>query len=175
MLIPDRALSDWFEEAARLSGQAQAVGNWIANDLLRELGRARLPLAESKLTPAHLAALVRMIEGGEVRANAAREIFNAMFWPPARRRKPSRDRLGLKAAPSDAGELEGWCRDAIAANSKALAEFKAGKESAINAFKGPVMKAAKGKADPASWWTRPSAACWPCRAGQFPDNHLTRP
>ena len=58
------------------------------------------------------------------------------------------DRRGLKAAPTDAGELEQWCRDAIAANAKALAEFKSGKDSAINAFKGPVMKAAKGKANP---------------------------
>jgi aspartyl-tRNA(Asn)/glutamyl-tRNA(Gln) amidotransferase subunit B len=58
------------------------------------------------------------------------------------------DRRGLKATPTDAGELEQWCRDSIAANEKAVAEFKGGKESAINAFKGPVMKAAKGKANP---------------------------
>jgi aspartyl-tRNA(Asn)/glutamyl-tRNA(Gln) amidotransferase subunit B len=58
------------------------------------------------------------------------------------------ERRGLNAAPTDANELEQWCRDAITANAKALAEFKAGKESAINAFKGPVMKAAKGKANP---------------------------
>jgi aspartyl-tRNA(Asn)/glutamyl-tRNA(Gln) amidotransferase subunit B len=58
------------------------------------------------------------------------------------------DRKGLRATPTDANELETWCRDAIAANPKALAEFKAGKDTAINAFKGPVMKAAKGKANP---------------------------
>jgi aspartyl-tRNA(Asn)/glutamyl-tRNA(Gln) amidotransferase subunit B len=58
------------------------------------------------------------------------------------------DRRGLKAAPTDTGELESWCRDSIAANAKAVAEFKAGKDSAINALKGPVMKAAKGKANP---------------------------
>jgi aspartyl-tRNA(Asn)/glutamyl-tRNA(Gln) amidotransferase subunit B len=57
------------------------------------------------------------------------------------------ERKGLKAE-TNADELEGWCRESIAANPKALAEFKAGKESAINAFKGPVMKAAKGKANP---------------------------
>ena len=58
------------------------------------------------------------------------------------------ERRGLKAAPTDAGELEQWCRDSIAANAKALAEFKSGKDSAINAFKGPIMKAGKGKANP---------------------------
>jgi aspartyl-tRNA(Asn)/glutamyl-tRNA(Gln) amidotransferase subunit B len=56
-------------------------------------------------------------------------------------------RKGLKAE-TNLGELEQWCRDAITANAKALAEFKGGKDSAINAFKGPVMKAAKGKANP---------------------------
>jgi len=77
----------------------------------------------------------------------AKEIFVEMFdtgdTPDA-----IAERRGLKAAPTDAGELEQWCRDAIAANTKALAEFKSGKDSAINAFKGPVMKAAKGKANP---------------------------
>ena len=58
------------------------------------------------------------------------------------------DRKGLKVAATDSGELEQWCRDSIAANSKAVIEFKSGKDSAINAFKGPVMKAAKGKANP---------------------------
>ena len=48
----------------------------------------------------------------------------------------------------DSGELERWVADAIAANPKAVAEFKAGKEQAINAVKGAVMKASKGRANP---------------------------
>ncbi|MBO5782093.1 MAG: Asp-tRNA(Asn)/Glu-tRNA(Gln) amidotransferase GatCAB subunit B, partial [Opitutales bacterium] len=50
---------------------------------------------------------------------------------------------------SDAGELEGFCKDAIAANPKAVGEFKAGNAKALNALVGPVMKASKGKANPA--------------------------
>ena len=80
-------------------------------------------------------------------ANAAKEVFVEMF-ATGETPEAIAGRRGLNAAPADAGELEQWCRDAIAANAKALAEFKAGKDSAINAFKGPVMKAAKGKADP---------------------------
>ena len=58
------------------------------------------------------------------------------------------DREGLWRSSADTGEMEQWCREAIAGNPKALADFKGGKDSAINGFKGPVMKAAKGKADP---------------------------
>ena len=45
---------------------------------------------------------------------------------------------------SDAGELEDFCKDAIAANPKAVGEFKAGNAKALNALVGPVMKASKG-------------------------------
>jgi aspartyl-tRNA(Asn)/glutamyl-tRNA(Gln) amidotransferase subunit B len=149
VLVWDRALADYFEETAKLAGpgKAQSAGNWISNDLLRELGAAKLELADSKVRPAHIAALVGLVDSGTVLTNAAKEIFIEMFatgdMPEAIAAK-----RGLKAVPTDAGELEQWCRDSIAANPKALAEFKAGKDSAINAFKGPIMKAAKGKANP---------------------------
>jgi aspartyl-tRNA(Asn)/glutamyl-tRNA(Gln) amidotransferase subunit B len=147
VLIWDRDLSDYFEEAAKLSGKPQAAGNWIVNDLLRELGSTGATLAAAKVRPAHLAALVKLVEDGTLLNNVAREVFAEMAATGA---MPAEivERKGLKAAPTDLGELEQWCRDAIAANAKALTEFKAGKDSAINAFKGPVMKAAKGKANP---------------------------
>lgn len=147
VLVWDRALADFFEAAARLSGKPQAVGNWIVNDLLREVGAAKQSLADSKVTPAHIAGLVALIEAGTLLPNAAKEVFVEMF---ATGDLPAAvvERKGLKAAPLDQGELEQWCRDAIAANPKSLADFKAGKESALNGFKGSVMKAAKGKADP---------------------------
>jgi aspartyl-tRNA(Asn)/glutamyl-tRNA(Gln) amidotransferase subunit B len=147
VLVWDRALADYFEEAARLAGKPQAAGNWIVNDLLREVGHARIELAECKVRPAQVAELVKLVDAGTVLANAAREIFVEMF-ATGDSAAAIADRRGLKAAPTDSGELERWCGEAIAANPKALAEFKAGKDSAINAFKGPVMKAAKGKANP---------------------------
>ena len=149
VLIPDRALSDFFEATTQLAGmgRAQAVGNWIANDLLRELGAAKLPLSASKISAANLAALIQLIDAGTLLNAAAKEVFTTMF---ATGEAPAVivARLGLAAAPTDTGELEAWCRESIAANAKALAEFKSGKDSAINAFKGPIMKAAKGKANP---------------------------
>ena len=149
VLIWDRPLSDYFEEAATLAGpgRAQAVGNWLVNDLLREIGAAKTDLAGSKVRPAHLAELVRLIDEGKLLPNLARTVFAQMF-SSGETPMAIVAREGLATAPTDAGELEQWCREAIAAKPDAAAEFKAGKESAINALKGPVMKAAKGKADP---------------------------
>jgi aspartyl-tRNA(Asn)/glutamyl-tRNA(Gln) amidotransferase subunit B len=146
VLVPDRELCDFFEEAARLCAKPQAAGNWIANDLLRELGSAKLELAQSKVRPVHVAGLVKLVEQGAILSNAAKEVFVEMFrtgeLPDA-----VVERKGLKAE-TNLDELERWCAEAIASNPKSAADFKGGKESALNAFKGPVMRAAKGKADP---------------------------
>ena len=148
VLVPDRELSDWFEVAVAIAGmpQAQAVANWITNDLLRELSAANLKLAESKLTSAHLAELVGLIEGGTITKQIAREVFTETFKTgdaPA----AVVERNGLKD-DTNSDELEQWCRDAIAGNDKAREQFLGGKDGAINAMKGPVMKASRGKANP---------------------------
>ena len=146
VLIWDKDLSDYFEVAAKASGKPQAVGNWIVNDLLRELGHAKQSIAECKIRPAQIAALVDLIEAGTVLNHAAKDVFIEMFKTGD---EPLAivERKGLKAETNTA-ELEQWCRDSIAANAKSVADFKSGKDSAINAFKGAVMKAGKGKANP---------------------------
>ena len=146
VLVPDRGLCDFFEEAARLSGKPQAAGNWIANDLLRELGAAKVPLEESKVRPSHISGLVGLVDAGVILSNAAKEVFIEMFRT-GEAPEAVVARRGLKAGTNQ-GELERWCAEAIAGDPKSAADFKGGKETAINAFKGPVMRAAKGKADP---------------------------
>jgi aspartyl-tRNA(Asn)/glutamyl-tRNA(Gln) amidotransferase subunit B len=122
------------------------VGNWIANDLLRELGAAKVALGECKVRPAHIAGLVRLVEEGVISSTIAKEVFVEMFQtgePP----EALIARKGLKQS-TDAGELDRWCAEAIAANPRSVADFKGGKENAINAMKGFVMKQSKGKANP---------------------------
>ena len=148
VLVPDSELSDWFEAAVAVAGkpQAQAVGNWITNDLLREMGAAKLSLQDLKITPTQLAELVGLIKDGTITKQIAREVFSETF---ATGEAPAVvvERKGLRD-DTDSDELEQWCRDAIAGNDKAREQFLGGKDSAINAFKGPVMKASRGKANP---------------------------
>ncbi len=98
------------------------------------------------MRPAHVAGLVRLVEEGVILSNAAKEVFIDMFRT-GEAPEAVVARRGLKAETNQ-DEVERWCAEAIAANPKSVADFKGGKDSAINAFKGPVMKAAKGKADP---------------------------
>jgi len=147
VLVWDRPLADYFEAVVQLGAAPQAAGNWIINDLRRELAAAGVDPAASRVSPANLVALLRLVDSGAVLNAAAKVVFVEMF---ATGDSPEAiaDRRGLRAAPTDSGELENWCRDAIAGNPRAAGEFRSGREGAINALKGPVMKAAKGKANP---------------------------
>ena len=146
VLVPHSELCGFFEEAAQLSGKPQAVANWIANDLQRELAAGQVELGASKLRPRHIAGLVGLVESGVISSSIAKEVFVDMF---ATGEMPDVivERKGLKQS-TDTGELEKWVADAIATNPKAVAEFKTGNEKALNAIKGAIMKASKGKANP---------------------------
>ena len=146
VLVPDAGLCDYFEETARLCGRPQAAGNWIANDLLRELGAAKLALDECKVRPAHVAGLVRLVEEGVISSNIAKEVFVEMFQS-GEMPEAMVGRKGLRQS-TDLDELDRWCAGAIAANPRSVADFKGGKENAINAMKGFVMKQSKGRANP---------------------------
>jgi len=144
--VPDRALSDYFEAAAILCGKPQAAANWIANDLLRELAAAKIVLADSKVRSAQVAGLVQLVDTGVISSNSAKEVFAEMFRT-GEAPEAVVERKGLRQA-TDTGQLEQWCAAAIAANPKSAADFRAGKENAINAMKGFVMKQSKGRANP---------------------------
>ncbi|WP_269523808.1 Asp-tRNA(Asn)/Glu-tRNA(Gln) amidotransferase subunit GatB [Coraliomargarita parva] len=153
VLCPNRELSEFFEEALKTHNSPKAIANYVANDLLRELsagsehGEQALSVSQCKLTPAHIGTLVKIIEDGTISKQIAKEVFTDMF---ASGEMPDAivEKKGLKQS-NDTGEIEALCREAIAGNPKAVGQYKDGNEKAINALKGPVMKATKGKANPA--------------------------
>ena len=146
VLVPQLALCTFFEEAAALGGKPQAVANWIANDLQRELAAAGVALAASKVQPRHLASLVALVESGVISNSIAKEVFVTMFQT-GEMPDVIVEKQGLKQS-TDTGQLKQWVAAAIAGNPKAAAEFKAGNEKALNAIKGAVMKASAGKDNP---------------------------
>ncbi len=150
----DHELAAYFEAAVAACNQPKAVANYIANDLLRELAAAA-PVGEPpqsvtkcKITPTKLAGLVKLVEGGVISKQIAKDVFLEMFQT-GEAAEAIVDRKGLRMQ-SDTGALEKICADVIAANPKPVAEYKGGKLTAINALKGQVMKQTKGQANPAA-------------------------
>jgi aspartyl-tRNA(Asn)/glutamyl-tRNA(Gln) amidotransferase subunit B len=149
VLVPDRELSDYFEEVAGRSGEPLLAGNWIINTCRQFLNDGQVGSVRElreRISPERAADFIRKRAAGAIASSAAASVSAALLTTGGSVEAIIRAQ-GLDAR-ADAGELERWCREAIAGNPRALADFKAGKESAINGFKGPVMKAAQGKADP---------------------------
>ncbi|MEX2381085.1 MAG: Asp-tRNA(Asn)/Glu-tRNA(Gln) amidotransferase subunit GatB [Opitutales bacterium] len=146
VLVPDRPLCDYFEAAVREYDKPQAIANWITNDLLRELSANGLSLKDCRIAPAHVAQLVKLVDGGVISSNIAKEVFIHMF---ASGDSPEEivEKKGLKQS-SDTGELSAFCAEVIEGNPRSVADFKQGKENAINFLKGQVMKRTRGKANP---------------------------
>lgn len=152
VLCPDLRLARYFEEAVAAHNQPKTIANIIVNDLLRELanagaeGEGALPLEQSPVAPVQVAELVKLVDDGAISSQIAKEVFLEMF---ATGKNPSAivEEKGLKQS-SDTGEIETICLQVIEANPKPVEEFKAGKEPAINALKGQVMKATRGQANP---------------------------
>ena len=153
VLCVNRELCEFFEEALQTHEAPKQIANYITNDLLRELsaaseyGDSALDVGQCKLTPSHIGNLARIIDEGVISKQIGKEVFTEMFltgeMPDA-----IVEKKGLKQS-DDTDEIEALCREAIAGNAKAVGQYKEGNTKALNALKGPVMKATKGKANPA--------------------------
>ena len=137
----------YFEAAAVASGQGKLAANWITGELAARLNREDMALAACPIAPERLAGLLVRIADNTVSSKLARQVFDAL-WDSELSADAVIERDGLKQV-SDAGAIEKLVDDAIAGNPKAVEEFRAGKEKALNALAGQVMKTSKGKANPA--------------------------
>ena len=146
-LTASPSTADYFEAAAKGldSDGARIAAGFIVNDLSKLLGESGLPIEDCKLTPAHLRELVELVAGGTINRGIARQILPDLFTSGQSPRDLV-EKLGL-AVVRDETALERAVDEAIASNPKPVADYLSGKDSALNALFGAVMKATNGRAD----------------------------
>ncbi|HET8569031.1 MAG TPA: Asp-tRNA(Asn)/Glu-tRNA(Gln) amidotransferase subunit GatB [Candidatus Limnocylindria bacterium] len=139
VLTSDRALGDLFEAAvADAGGEPKAVANWITGELLAHLKRSGATLADAKVRPEHVGALVRMVKAGEVSGTAAKEVF-AEVWRTGAAPADIVKEKGLGQV-TDEAVIAAAVNAALDENPKAVADYKAGNRRAMGALVGAVMK-----------------------------------
>jgi aspartyl-tRNA(Asn)/glutamyl-tRNA(Gln) amidotransferase subunit B len=139
-----RALAGYFEETARLCGDPKAASNWVTNQVLATLNERKETIASFPISAANLADLIREVRDTGLNNQRAREVYAEMLAAGSTA-KSAIDKLGFKVV-ADTGQLLEIVRKAIAANPKAVADFKKGKTKAADAIKGAVMRETKGMA-----------------------------
>lgn len=140
------ALAEFFDAAVQLYPDAKTVSNWIMGELLRLLNASGRELSATGVTPARLAALLKLVEKGTVSNKIAKEVFEEIFATGVEPEQIIKEK-GLVQI-SDEGRLAAVIEEVIANNPKSVADFQAGKEQAIGFLVGQVMKATKGQANP---------------------------
>ena len=129
-------------------GQPKLAANWLMGEVSKRLNAEGRSIDAAPLAPAVLAQLIGRVVDGTVSNNGARQVFDALWSGEGREVDAVIDAKGLKQM-NDSGALEAIVAEVIAANAKSVDEYRAGKDKAFNALVGQVMKASKGKANPA--------------------------
>ena len=146
VLVADKVVADFYEETARLSGNAKAASNWVMTDVLRCLSEKEMELAQAPITPRALADLIKLVDVKTLNIPRAREVFAILFEQGGDPAAIVKER-GM-AQVSDTGAIDAFVEQAIAANGKSVEDFKAGKTAALQFLVGQVMRLSKGKANP---------------------------
>jgi len=146
VLTSSRALADFYEETARLSGQPKIAANWVMGDLLRFLNEDKRNIKDSPITPAALAETIRLIESGTISGKMAKEIAEEMY----RSGRPPQEIIAERGMVqiNDETMLAGVIAEVMAKNPDQLAQYRGGRDKLFGFFVGQVMKATQGKANP---------------------------
>ncbi len=149
ILSTQRELAIYFEETVQASpaGSAKLVANWIIGDLMAALNKSNLEITSCPMTPQLLASIITRIIDHTISGKIAKSVFEAV-WAGEGDADAVIENKGLKQI-TDNSAIENTIEEILAGNPDQVAQYRAGKEAVFGFFVGQVMKATKGKANPA--------------------------
>jgi len=146
VLTAEVETASWFDVLLSNDVDPKQASNWVVAELFGALNRLGVSIAESPVSPAHAAGLLKLVADGTISGTIAKTVFEKMLEsgdPPA----DIVEREGLKQT-SDTGAIDAEIDKVLAANADKVAEYKSGKEQLFGFFVGQTMKAMQGKGNP---------------------------
>ncbi|MBV8702702.1 MAG: Asp-tRNA(Asn)/Glu-tRNA(Gln) amidotransferase subunit GatB [Acetobacteraceae bacterium] len=146
VLVAEQATADFYETVAK-ERDAKLAANWVMGDLFAALNRTGRSIGDSPVSAASLGRLLDLMADGTINGRIAKEVFEAMVDTG---QEPGAivEAKGLRQV-TDTGAIDAAVDSVLAANADKVAEYKAGKDKLFSFFVGQVMKAMKGKGNPA--------------------------
>jgi len=145
VLTSTREIADYYEECVRLGADPKAASNWVMGDVLRVV-RDRKDLSGFKVTPGHLAGMIRLIKDGVISGKIAKSVFEEMVktgFPPEDVVKSK----GLVQI-TDSDELERVVEEVLSESPNEVERYRSGRKQLFGFFMGQVMRKTRGKANP---------------------------
>jgi aspartyl-tRNA(Asn)/glutamyl-tRNA(Gln) amidotransferase subunit B len=147
VLTASRELADYFEATAAASGNPKASSNWVMGALSAKMNDLGITISEVAVTPDALAGLITLIDTGTIGGPVTRDVFEKMYTT-GRPAAEIVEREGL-ARIDDQAAIVSAVQGVLDANPGPVAQYRAGKQQTLGFLVGQVMKATKGKANPA--------------------------
>jgi aspartyl-tRNA(Asn)/glutamyl-tRNA(Gln) amidotransferase subunit B len=147
VLTASRELADYFEATAAASGNPKASSNWVMGALSAKMNDLGVTITEVAVTPDGLAGLIKLIDAGTIGGPVTRDVFEKMY-STGRPAAEIVEREGL-ARIDDQAAIVTAVQGVLDANPGPVAQYRAGKQQTFGFLVGQVMKATKGKANPA--------------------------
>jgi aspartyl-tRNA(Asn)/glutamyl-tRNA(Gln) amidotransferase subunit B len=127
-------------------GEAKLVTNWMTGDVLGALNKAGLEIADCPVSAERLASLLKRIADNTISGKTAKQVFDKL-WNSDASADDIIESEGLKQI-TDTGAIEAIVDKVIAANPVPVEQYRAGKDKALMALVGQIMKETQGKANP---------------------------
>jgi aspartyl-tRNA(Asn)/glutamyl-tRNA(Gln) amidotransferase subunit B len=147
VLTASRELADYFESCVALGANPKAVSNWTMGEITRTLNDTGTSIGSCPVSPRLLADLLKLVEGGTISGKIAKTVFDEM-WRSGKAPAAIVEEQGLVQV-SDTGAIEAIIDEILARETGQVEEYRSGKDKLFGFFVGQVMKASKGKANPA--------------------------
>ena len=150
VLTDERAVADYFERVAEVSGDAKLAANWVQVELLGALNATDSAIGDSPVQASQLGALIQRIKDGSISGKIAKQVFEAM-WQGEGEPDAIIEARGLRQV-SDSGALAAMVDEVIAANPAQVEQYRAAepakRKKLTGFFVGQIMKASRGQANP---------------------------
>lgn len=146
VLTDTKEMSDFFEETVAAGADPKQASNWLMGEVNAYLNANKMELPDTKLTPAHLAEMIKLISDGTISSKIAKKVFQEIItndtdpkqWVEAK---------GLVQL-SDPAKLTPIITEVLDNNQDSITSYKNGKDRALGFLVGQIMKQTHGKANP---------------------------
>ena len=140
------SMADFFDEAAKISGDPKGASNWIMGDISRLMKANGTWIEELKFAPKDVAELIDVIKDGTISSAIGKQVLEAMF-ESGKSPKTIIEEKGLKQNNDEDALLE-IVNKVLDANPQVIEQYKSGKTRILGFAVGQVMKETKGQANP---------------------------
>ena len=146
VLCNEKELAFFFNEAVQGTKNYKGIANIMMNILIKELAEANWKITESPLKPIHLCELVELLDKKVISSRITQQIVPEMIKTGKSPKLIVKEKGLIQV--SDTKQIEAFAQEIIKANPKVTAEYKGGKETALQFLVGQIMRLSKGKANP---------------------------